>query len=79
MNSMFQPITVDVSDVQRIIFDKLEPALSGEKHATKVLAMLTFVILLEKPEIDVDELQDIIMGTSEYLALSLSSDDGVAN
>lgn len=69
---MIESVSVDGRDIQKLIFDKLGPALDGEKMAHSILAMLTFTVLLLKPDIELEEVQKIVMSTSEFLVMSLA-------
>lgn len=69
---MIQSITLEGSDVQRFIANKLAPACEGEKITHSVLSMLTYSVLLMHPEIEVEELKKIVMETSEFMVISLA-------
>jgi len=65
-------IKVDGEEIQRIIYEKIGPALDGEKRGHAIMALIAFTVDLMKPDITPDELQNAIMSTSEYLVLLLS-------
>jgi hypothetical protein len=80
LRPLIHSVEVDGSEIQTLIFDKLAPACEGEKLAHSVLGMITFSILLMKPDIDVDQLQDVVMSTSEYMVMQLEPiPEGEAN
>jgi len=72
MKPFVQSVTVEGKDVQRVIFDRLSPAIEGEPLAHAILSMLTFSIMLMKPDIEIEQLQDIVMSTSEHIIMHLS-------
>ena len=60
-------------DVGALINEKLAPALAGEPVPIAIIAMLTFSLLLMKPEISVEDAEQGVIGASnfmmDYLAL----------
>ena len=71
MSQLLQAVTVDGRDIQRLIFDRLAPAVEGEPLSHAVLSMLTFAVLLMRPGIELDKLQDIVMSVSEHMVLAM--------
>ena len=68
---MIRAVSVSGKDIQRIVYDKLAPACEAEQLEHAVLSMLTFSIILMKPSIDVDTLQEVVMNTSQHIILQL--------
>jgi hypothetical protein len=80
MHPFIQNVTVEGRDIQRLIFDRLAPAVEGEPLSHTVLAMLTFSVLLMRPNIDLDLLQDVVMSTSEHMIMAMTDvAEGEAN
>jgi hypothetical protein len=69
---LVQQVSVDGKDVQRIIFDRLVPAIEGEDFKNSVLSMLTLAILMMKPNIAIEQLEQVVMGTSEYMVMAMA-------
>lgn len=67
-----ETIEIKGSDIQGFIFDKLGPACQGEKLSHAVMGMLTYIVLLMKPDIEVGDLQDAVMGTSEHITATMA-------
>jgi len=63
---------VSGEEVKDLIEEKLGPAVDGEAVPLAILTMLTFSIMLMKPDIDVEELKDIVMSTSGHIIQSLT-------
>lgn len=59
-------------EIERIISDKLFPAVEDEERAASIISMLTLVLTLMKPEISPKEIQDGVRGVSEWMCLFLS-------
>lgn len=77
---MIQQVSVDGKDIQRLIFDRLMPAIEGEPLGHSVLSLLTLSVLLMRPDIDIEKLQDVVMSTSEHMILSMTDmPEGQAN
>jgi hypothetical protein len=74
-----QQVTADGRDIQRIVFDRLAPAVEGEPLSHSVMALITFSILLMRPDIDLDHLQAVVLSTSEHIIMAMSDDIGEAN
>lgn len=66
----------------REIAEELEPLLRNKKRASAVIALLSMAILLQEPELSIDQLQDIISDVSRRIAFlieNLNSDDTTVN
>jgi hypothetical protein len=64
-------------EVTRIINEKLAPSLEGENQSSAVIAMLTMIMLIMKPVISAEDIQQGVLGVSQWMCLFLSSlDDG---
>ena len=70
--SAIRNVEVDSAVIEDIIDNRLSPALNGLRRDHGVLAMLTFSILLMKPDIDADALQAAVMGMSETAMLHIA-------
>jgi len=76
-----QQVSIDGRDIQRIVFDRLAPALEGEDLAPSVFSLIMFSIMLMKPDIDMESLQEAVQSTSEHIIMALTpaAEDGLAN
>lgn len=57
------------------IVGKIEDALEGEASGSVIIALLSLVILLQKPDISPEQLQSIIRDTSHYICLALDESE----
>lgn len=64
----------EIWDVGAIINEKLAPALDGEPITKAIVAMLTFILLLMKPEIQPEEAERIVRATTDFLMDQLNVD-----
>lgn len=71
MNPLIRSVSVNGKDIQRIVYDKLAPACETEELDHAILSMLTFTVILIKPDIKEQQLKDAVMNVSEYLILQL--------
>jgi hypothetical protein len=71
MTQLLQSVTVDGRDIQRLIYDRLAPAVEGEPLSHAVLSMLTFAVLLMRPSIELEKLQEVVMAVSEHMVLAM--------
>jgi hypothetical protein len=69
---MIQHVVVEGSDIQRVIHDRLSPAIEGENMELSILSMITFAVWIMRPNIEVEELQRIVQSTAEYITLQVS-------
>lgn len=77
---MTQPvfkIEVSGAEIQNLILNTLAPAVEGKPVTHSILAMLTFSVMLMKPNIDIKELQECVMGASSYIVTHLSEKDKI--
>lgn len=75
---MIHNVIVDGADIQRVVFDRLVPALEGEAFELQVLSLITLSVLMMKPNIDFDQLQEVVMSVSEHMMLLIAdSSEGV--
>ena len=65
------------SEITRLINEKLAPCLEGEDQSKCVIAMLTLSLLIMKPVISAEDIQEGVMGISQWMCLWLSSMDEV--
>lgn len=80
MKPALQHVSIDGDTINKIIFDRLAPALAGEQLSHSVLGMLTYAIILMKPDISNDQLQNLVMDASSYIVMQLTPiDAGEAN
>lgn len=73
------PVTVDGPNIQRIIFDRLSPAVEDEDLEQSIVALLVFAILLMKPDIEQETLQDLLLNVSQQIILATTVPTGPAN
>ena len=69
----------DPEVIQRIIKDKLQPALKDERTDYIILALLTLVVTTLKPDVTISKLQEVVHGTSGYLVSCLIESAGGSN
>jgi hypothetical protein len=62
------------SDVIESIVGRIEDTLQGESSGVVIIALLSLVILLQKPDCTPEQLQTLIRDTSRFICLGL---DGV--
>jgi hypothetical protein len=65
------------NEITRLINEKLAPCLEGEEQSKCVIAMLTLALLIMKPVISAENIQEGVMGISQWMCLYLSSLDEV--
>jgi hypothetical protein len=68
---MIQPVSVEGREIQRLVFDRIAPAIEGESIEAAVLSLLTMAVLVMKPDVTIERLQEIVLQTSETLILSM--------
>ena len=68
--------TIPVEAIDDIVQNKLTPALEGEDGETAVIAMLVMILLLVRPDLEMDEIQEHLLGLSGYLATILVEEEG---
>lgn len=73
MDAKIHSIDIDGRDIQALIFKKLAPACKGERLSHAILALLTYSVILMKPDIEIADLQDTVMSTSEFMMLKLAT------
>ena len=66
-----QKISVSGAELHNLIFNKLAPACSGELLDHAVLAMLTLSVMMMRPNISHERMQEVVLKTSETLVLNL--------
>ena len=70
--SFVEHVEIDGETIQKLIYDKLGPAVEGERLDVVIMTLITFAILLMKPSIESEELKAIVMRVSELLMLALT-------
>jgi hypothetical protein len=66
-------VEVDGKEIQELIFSKIAPACDGHPMGHVILGMLTFTILLLKPQVEIEELRDCVLQTSEFMTMTLDN------
>lgn len=79
MNQLIKAVTIDGKEIQRIVFDRLIPAIEGEVPESAFLSLLTFAVMMMKPDISIDQLQEIVIDASEHILLSMTEVPAKAN
>ena len=64
---------VDGPDVQKMIWDHLLPAVTGQPKDHAIIGMLALSALLMKPDATMDELSAAIQGATQVLVTALST------
>ena len=74
-------VELETKIVEQIICDQLAEALDGTPIKYAVMSMLTYCALLMKPAIEGQELQMVVMNTSQHMILCLADTEttGAAN
>lgn len=70
--TLIQQVSVDSTEVTRLVLEKLMPACEGEKLSTTVLGCIIFTIWLMKPDVDQETIQRIAMNVSELIVSDLA-------
>ena len=63
----FDTDTDELWDVGAVINEKLAPALDGETIPKAIVSMLTFILLLIKPDIEPPEAEKAVRLISDYI------------
>lgn len=72
VHPFIQSVTVDGKEIQRLIFDRLMPAVEGEPLSHSILSLITFSVMLMKPDIDLETLQKLVLSTSEHIIMNIA-------
>ena len=54
------------------LLDAMEPVLDGHPKHNVLVACLSIAVLLQRPDLDADELKTAVFETSQWLAMYLS-------
>lgn len=65
------------SEVIAEIVAKIEDAVVGTRPGHCIIALLSLAILIQKPDISVEALQNVLRDTSNFLCLALDGADAV--
>lgn len=65
------------SEAVGAIANRIEAALEGEDSGLVMLAMLSLIVILQKPSISPEGLQQVIQDASRFICLSLDGVDVV--
>ena len=69
-------ITAPSEEVQRIIDEKIGPALEGEKTDHVLIALTVVLVEIIRPDLEGNELIDVVAETSKVIALYLNQSNG---
>lgn len=72
MNPMILQTSMQGEEVQEIITQRLIPAVVGMDRSKTMMALLTFFVVLSKPDLEPELLQKTVKGASEYVVLALT-------
>lgn len=61
-----------------VLVDKILRVLDGEDRAHGILACLTLALILEKENITPEQIQEGVLGTSQYICAFLGETEGTA-
>lgn len=67
-----QKFAADGKAIQQLIYGRILPTLDGEPLGHCVLATIASAVILMKPDIDMDKLQEIITAVSQTIILHIS-------
>ena len=73
-NSMITNTTATSEDIG-VLIEKLETALEGEISGNCLIAMLSLCVLMQKPNIEPEQLQAAIRDASRFICLVLEGMD----
>lgn len=73
-----QSITVEGKEIQRIVFDRLMPAIEDEPIEPSILSLIIFAILMMQPDIPTEKLQEVLLSTTEHIIMMIAP-TGTAN
>lgn len=59
-------------EVEQIIVRRLVPAVADVERGKAMLALLTFFVVLSKPDLSAELLKSTVKGASEYIVMSLT-------
>lgn len=76
---MIRSVSIDGKNIQRVLFDRLIPAVEGEDVESTILALYTLAVMMMNPGISTERLQEVVMATSQYLMMMMYEGDGKAN
>jgi len=65
---------IPIEKIDAIIQGKLVPALDGEDVEVGVVSLLVMTLLLVRPDLNMDELQEHLLGLSGYLATVINEE-----
>jgi hypothetical protein len=74
-----QRVAIETADLQRIIFDRLIPAIEDEEYKNQVFSLLTLYLMLQKPDFSNEWLEDSVRRVTEYVMMLLMDPKGKAN
>lgn len=69
---LIEQFEADGAEIQRVIYQRLMPSLDGEQLGYSVLALIALSVILMKPDIEGEQLQEIITNVSQTIILHLS-------
>lgn len=67
---------VSGEEVETIIAQRLIPAIADLERSKVMIAILSFFVVLMKPDLSADELTDCVKQTSQFVCLMLSQHEG---
>lgn len=62
-------------EVEQILVKRLVPAIADLERSKAMLALLTFFVVLSKPDLDAELLKSTVKGASEYIVMALTEVD----
>lgn len=71
--SVIAEIGADPEEIQQIVFDNLMPALEGLPMGHGLLSMVTLSLFLMKPDIKIEELQNCVEETCQFMCMVIAS------
>lgn len=72
MNPIIRRVSVDGSEIERFVKSGLMPVCEGEHLETCILGMLSLCVMMMKPSVSNERLQEIIMDASGYLIAQMA-------
>ena len=69
---MIEKTNIPIEQIDSVIQKKLVPALDGEDVEVAIVCLLVMTLLLVRPDLEMDEVQEHLLGLSGYLATVLT-------
>lgn len=75
---MIVAVSATGPEIQKIITERLAPAVEGQDRSHVLISLLTFAVILSKPDITSEELYKTVKDVSSYI-LCLTGKDSTSD